>query len=79
MLLCMVHLFRFAKMCSNLSDFNNRNQFLTTNLLLKQSYRCNKLRRAFSKFYRKHSELIVNKYNVGVKTLLQQGILEPVI
>ena len=31
----------------------------------------------FSKFYRKHSELIV-KYTVGLKTFLQQCISEPV-
>ena len=45
--------------------------------LLKQGYRYHKLRKAFSKFYRRHSELIV-KNNVFLKTLLQQGILEPV-
>ena len=32
---------------------------------------------AFSKFYHRHSELIV-KYNIGLKTLLQQGITEPI-
>ena len=31
---------------------------------------------AFSKFYRRYSAL-VEKYNVGLKTLLQQGISEP--
>ena len=31
----------------------------------------------FSKFYYRHSELIV-KYNIYLKTLLQQGISEPV-
>ena len=35
-----------------------------------------KLQMAFSKFYRRHSAL-VEKYNVGLKTLLQQGISEP--
>ena len=39
--------------------------------------RYHKLRKSFSKFYRRHSELIV-KYNVGLKPLLQQGILETV-
>ena len=34
-------------------------------------------RKAFSKFYYRHSELIV-KYNIYLKTLLQQGISEPV-
>ena len=36
-----------------------------------------KIRKAFSKFYHRHSELIV-KYKIGLKTLLQQGISEPI-
>ena len=35
-----------------------------------------KLRKAFSKIYRRHSAL-VEKYSVSLKTLLQQGISEP--
>ena len=57
-------------------DFNNRNLFLTVKLL-KQGYRLHKIRKAFSKFHHRHSELIV-KYNIGLKTLLQQGISEPI-
>ena len=63
-------------MCSNVDDFNNRNLFLTVKLL-KQGYRYHKIRKAFSKFYHRHSELIV-KYNIGLKTLLPQGISEPI-
>ena len=66
----------FARVCSNVDDFNNRNLFLTAKLL-KQGYRYHKIRKAFSKFYHRHSELIV-KYNIGLKTLLQQGIFEPI-
>ena len=51
------------------------NLFLTAKLL-KQGYRYNKIRKAFSKFYHRHSKLIV-KYNIGLKTILQQGISEP--
>ena len=69
-------LIRFARVCSNVDDFNNRNLFLTAKLL-KQGYRYHKIRKAFSKFYNRHSELIV-KYNIGLKTLLQQGISEPI-
>ena len=43
-------LIRFA------SDFNCRNKALTAKLL-KQGYRYHKLRKAFSKFYHRHSEL----------------------
>ena len=59
-------------------DFNNRKLILTAKLL-KQCYRCHKIRKAFSKFYHcdSHSELTV-KYNIGLKTLLQQGISEPI-
>ena len=45
---------------------------------LKQGYRYHKIRKAFSKFYHRHSELIV-KYNIGLKTLLQRGISEPIL
>ena len=54
---------RFARVCSNVDDFNNRNLFLTAKLS-KQGYRYHKIRKAFSKFYHRHSELIV-KYNIG--------------
>ena len=36
-----------------------------------------KFEKHFLKFYHRHSELIV-KYNIGLKTLLQQGISEPI-
>ena len=67
---------RFVRVCSNVDDFNNRNLYLTAKLL-KQGERYHKIRKAFSKFYQRHSELIV-KYNNGLKTLLQQGISEPI-
>ena len=63
-------------MCSNVDDFNIRNLFLTAKLF-KQGYRYHKIRKAFSKFYHRHSEFIV-KYNIGLKTRLQQGISEPI-
>ena len=68
-------LIRFARVCSNVDDFNNRNLFLTAKL--KQCYRYHKIRKAFSKFYHRHSELII-KYNIGLKNLLKQGISEPI-
>ena len=64
-----------ARPSSNLNDFKNRNKALTAKLL-KQGYRYFKLCKAFSKFYRRHSALL-EKYNVSLKTLLQQGISEP--
>ena len=77
-------LIRFARASSNLNDFNYGNKALTAKLL-RQDYRYFKLRKAFSKFYRRHSALL-GKYSVslkknkrkaqGVKTLLQQRISE---
>ena len=58
-------LIRFARVCSSVDDFNNRILFLTAKLL-KQGYRYHKIPTAFSKFYHRHSELIV-KYNIGSK------------
>ena len=66
---------RFGRASSNLSDFNCLNKALTAKLL-RQGYRYFKSRKAFSKFYRRHSTL-VEKYSVSLKTLLQQGISEP--
>ena len=58
-------LIRFARASSHVTDFNNRNKFLTAKLL-KQGYRYHKLRKAFSKFYRRHFELI-EKCHVSLK------------
>ena len=68
-------LFGFARASSNVSDFSCRNKALTAKLL-KQGYRYHKLHKAFSKFYRRRSEL-VEKYNISLRRLLQQGISEP--
>ena len=65
-----------ARLCSNVNDFNNINLFLTAKLL-KQGYRYHKIRKAIISFYHRHSKLIV-KYNIGLKSLLQQGISEPI-
>ena len=55
----------FARASSHVTDFNNRNKFLTAKLF-KQGYRYHKLGKAFSKFYRRHFELI-EQYHVSLK------------
>ena len=55
---------------------NQYNRIPHTSKLLQQGYRYHKLRKTFSKFYRRHYEL-VSKFNVGLKTLLHQGLSEP--
>ena len=68
-------LIRFARVCNHVTDFNARNKCLTAKLL-QHGYRYHKLRKTFSKFYRRHYELIT-KYNVGLKKLLGEGLSEP--
>ena len=61
-------------MSSHVADFNARNRSLTATFL-QQGYRYHKLRKTFSKSYRRHYGL-VSKFNVGLKTLLHQGLSE---
>ena len=68
-------LIRFARVSCHVDHFNTRNKVLTAKLL-RQGYRYHKLRKAFSRGYRLHVDKL-SKYNVGLKTLLQQGLSEP--
>ena len=68
-------LIRFARVCNHVTDFKARNKCLTAKLL-QQGYLYHKLQKTFSKFYRRHYELI-SKYNVELKTLLSKGLSEP--
>ena len=61
----------------------SNDELLSYNLVIKElkevalkDFRYHKLRKTFSKFYRRHYEL-VSKFNVGLKTLLHQGLSEP--
>ena len=49
---------------------------MLTQKLLKQGYQYHKLRKTFSKFYRRYYDLI-SKFQVGLKSLLSQGLSEP--
>ena len=64
-------LIQFARVSSHVVEFNARNKSLTAKLL-QRCYRYHKLRKTFSKFYRRHHEL-VSKFNVGLKTLLHKA------
>ena len=68
-------LIRFARASSYVADLNTRNKLLTQKLL-KQGYRYHKLRKTFSKFYRRYYDLI-SKFQVRLKSLLRQGLSEP--
>ena len=62
-------------MSSHIDDFNTRYNVLTAKLL-RQGYRYHKICKTFSKFYRRHFD-IVSKYDVVLKTLLLEGLSEP--
>ena len=68
-------LIRFAGVSSHMADFSAHNKSLTAKLL-QQGYWYHELRKTFSKFYRRHHEL-VSKFNVRLKPLLHQGLSEP--
>ena len=68
-------LIRFARGSSYITDFNTHNKLLTQKLL-KQGYRYHKLRKTFSKSYRRYYDLI-SEFQVGLKSLLRHGISEP--
>ena len=50
-------LIRFARVSSHVDDFNTRHKVLTAKLL-RQGYRYHKIRRVFSKFYRRHLDIV---------------------
>ena len=54
-------LIRSALVASHVDDFNTRNKVLTAKLL-RQGYGYHKIRKAFSKFYRRHFESYENRH-----------------
>ena len=68
-------LIRFARASSYIIEFNTRNKLLTQKFL-KQGYGYHKLRKTFSKFYRRYYDLI-SKFQVGIKSLLHHGLSKP--
>ena len=67
--------FTSLRVSSYVADFNTRTKILTAKLL-KQGYRYQNLRKSFSKFCRRHYDL-VSKFNTGLKSLLKQVLSEP--
>ena len=65
---CISQLIRFASVSSHVDDFYIRNKVLTAKLL-RQGHRYHNIRKAFSKYYRRHFD-IVFKYNSGLKIIL---------
>ena len=68
-------LIRFAGASSYVTDFSTRSELLTQKLL-KQGYQYHKLRKTFSKFYRRYYGL-VSEFQVGLESLLRQGLSGP--
>ena len=68
-------LIRYVRASSHVADFNTCNKLLTEKLL-KQGYQYHKLRKIFSKLYRRYYDLI-SKFQIGLKSFLRQGLSEP--
>ena len=66
---------RYARCCSYLQDFNKRNLNITKKLL-QQGFRFHKLRKSFTKFFKK-SSLLLDKYQTNLKYFLNYGISHP--
>ena len=66
---------RYARCCSYLHDFNKRNLNITKKLL-QQGFRFHKLRKSFTKFFKK-SSLLLSKYQTNLKYCLNHGISHP--
>ncbi len=69
-------LVRFARVCSKVSDFNERNLHLTGKLL-QQGYRYHRLLKTFSKFYYRYIDLVC-KFSCTCKQLIKFGISHPI-
>ena len=72
---CISQLIRFARTSRYVAYFNTRNKLLTQKLLNEAIGNIN-FAKTFSKFYRRYYDLI-SKFQVGLKSLLRQGLSEP--
>ena len=54
---CVSQVIRYARCCSNYSDFLSRHRALVTRLL-SQGYKINRLSNTFKKFYGRHTDLV---------------------
>jgi len=68
-------LVRFARVCTKVSDFNDRNLYLTGKLL-QQGYRYHRLLKSFTKFYIRYKDLVI-KYGCKCRVLVRNGISHP--
>lgn len=70
-------LIRFARACSNVTDFDRKNLQITEKLL-KQGYRFHKLVKSFWKFFKNHQALILKFGQRSASKYISQGISQPV-
>ena len=72
----LLQLVRFARVCSDISDFNEQNLYLTEKLL-HQGYRYHKLHKTFTKFYYRYLDLL-RKFGCTCRNPIKRGIPHPV-
>ena len=66
---------RYARVCSDVSNFNERNRCITEKLL-HQGYRYHKLLKSFTKFFHRYKE-IIQKFGCSRRSLIKNGISHP--
>ena len=69
-------LVRFARACTDVTDFHHKNRQLTEKLL-HQGYRFHKLVQTFWKFFKNYQDLIVKYGKLSVKEYVSSGISQP--
>ena len=72
---CVSRFIRFARASGYVTGFGARSGLLARGLL-KRGCRCRRLRKTFSKFYRRYCGLI-SGFQVGLKSLLRRGLSGP--
>ena len=68
-------LVRFARVCSDVIDFNERNQCITGKLL-SQAFRYHKLLKTLTKFFHRYKDLVL-KFGCTCRKLISNGIAHP--
>ena len=68
-------LVRYARVCCDVFDFNERNICITSKLL-NQGFRYHKLLKTFTKFFRRYKDLVL-KFGCTCRKLISNGIAHP--
>ena len=69
-------LVRYARVCCDVVDFNERNLSCITGKVWKQQFRYHKLLKTFTKFFHRYKDLVL-KFGCTCRKLISNGIAHP--